>query len=86
MQSQFIKTGIINEETKYNHVVSYLSDDLTRKVIHILTKPTDSNKYTYFKSKLLALLQPTKAENATQLSNVDLAIVNQLNYWTCCDN
>ena len=80
MKSQFIKTGIINEETKYHHVVSSISNDLARKVIQILTNPTDSNKYTYFKSKLLALLQPTKAENATQLANVDLAIVNQLNY------
>ena len=80
MESQFIKTGIINEETKYHHVVSSLSDDLAAKVIHILTNPSENNKYTYFKSKLLAFPQPTKAENATQLANIDLAIVNQLNY------
>ena len=36
MQSQFIKTGIINEETKYHHIISSLTDDLTGKVIHIL--------------------------------------------------
>ena len=65
VESQFIKTGIINEETKYHHVVSSLSDDLSAKVIHILTNPPENNKYTYSKCKLLALLQPTKALNAT---------------------
>ena len=86
-EAQFNNANISTDTTKYNNVISSLSNELASKIIHVITKPPDQDKYNNFKNIICSLLEPSESYKAKQLANLnglgDMTNSQLLNHMRC---
>ena len=86
-EAQFNNANISTDTTKYNYVISSLSNELATKIIHVITKPPDQDKYNNLKNIICSLLEPSESYKAKQLANLnglgDMAPSQLLNHMRC---
>ena len=63
-EAQFSNAHITVDTTKYNYVISSLSNELAGKIIHVITNPPTNNKYFSLKNVIIKLLEPSESSKA----------------------
>ncbi|XP_063635323.1 uncharacterized protein LOC134806050 [Cydia splendana] len=67
MEAQFDVSGITNESTKYNYIVSQLEHQYVLEVKDIITNPPTLNRYTKLKTELISRLSASQEKRVLQL-------------------
>lgn len=62
VEAQFLNVGIVQDDTKYNHVVAAVDTEVLACVSDILRSPPPKDKYRILKERIIA--QYAKTENA----------------------
>lgn len=66
-ESNFDLAGIVQDSTKYNHVISKLDPEVLREVRDIVSAPPDRNKYSTVKNALISRLCETETHKLRRL-------------------
>ena len=69
-EAQFSNAHITVDTTKYNYVISSLSNELAGKIIHVITNPPTNDKYVSLKNVICKLLEPSESSKAKELANL----------------
>lgn len=67
-EAQFILSGITQDTTKYNHIISQLDTRLAAKVEDIITNPPKDGAYQLLKTELVRRLSQSDAERVSRLT------------------
>ena len=54
------------DTTKYNYVISSLSNEVAGKIIHVITNPPTNDKYVSLKHVICRLLEPSESSKAKE--------------------
>ncbi|GBM23253.1 hypothetical protein AVEN_159921-1 [Araneus ventricosus] len=61
LEEQFALAGITVDDTKCNHVISAVDSEILNSVSDIILRPTDSDKYTILRKRLIELHSESEA-------------------------
>lgn len=67
-EAQFLLSGITQESTKYNHILSQLDTRLAAEVEDIITSPPKDGAYQLLKTELVRRLSQSEAEPVRKLT------------------
>lgn len=67
VEGQFANSGIVNDTTKFNHVIGQLDHQFAKEVKDIIINPPASNKYDKLKSELIKRLSASQEKKVKQL-------------------
>ena len=71
VESQFALRGIIQDDTKYHHVVSSLDTTTATRAVSVLANPPQQRKYDTIKDFLISTYGQTDEERASLLLSMD---------------
>ncbi|XP_054257400.1 uncharacterized protein LOC128982465 [Macrosteles quadrilineatus] len=67
VDSQFLISGITNDDTKFHYVVSQLDTGIAAEVEDIITNPPQGDKYGHLKKKLIERLSASEEQRVRRL-------------------
>lgn len=67
IESQFVTANIVNEKTKYHHVLGSLDSEIAETISDLISKPISDNAYTDLKTRLLAEFEESEQTKVKKL-------------------
>lgn len=67
VENQFIISGIVSEDTRFSYVAANLDCKYAMEVRDVLSRPPETNKYTYLKNELIKRLSSSQEQKTKRL-------------------